>query len=63
MTLTDAWEDDVTWQKEFNDWIRHPSANTNYLVQVLKTYVMKNGKTNDVATNSQSLFGKALRII
>merc|ERR1739848_386225 len=41
----------------------NPSDNTNYLVQVLKLFVMKNGRTDQSVADDQHIFSKAITLI
>ena len=63
MTLSKEWADDRSWMGEFKKWIMNPSENTNYLVQVLKLFVMKNGRTDQSVADDQHIFSKAITLI
>ena len=63
MTMRKEWTEDSEWMDEFQSWISHPSENTNHLVQVLKVYVMKNGRTDQSVSDDQTIFSKAITLI
>ena len=63
MTMRKEWSNDAEWMEEFKSWIQHPSENTNHLVQVLKVYVMKNGRTDQSVSDDQTIFSKAITLI